>query len=507
MRKIHSTVRLFFEAGLSIRAIARTLRVSPSTVGDYIRRAKVAGLSWPLPEGLDERALEARLFPGAAVPAPAQRAMPDWAHVHAELRRKGVTLSLLWQEDKGEHPEGLQYSQFCERYRAFRQGVDVVMRHNHRAGEKLFVDYAGHTVPIVDRESGARREAQVFVAVLGASSYTYAEATWAQTLPDWCASHVRTLRFLGGVPECVVPDNLRSAVSRAHRYEPDLNPTYADLAEHYGFVVMPARVRRPRDKAKVEVAVQLVERWILAALRHRTFFSLAELNRAIAELLARLNERPFHKLPGSRRSAFESTDRPALRPLPAEPYVFAQWKKVRVHLDSHVELDRHDYSVPHPLVGRPLLARYTAHTIELLDRGQRIASHRRSHQPGRHTTVPEHMPESHRRFAQQYSPERFSRWAESIGPATAALIADILHARRHPEHSYRSCLGILRLAKTYSNPRLEAAAQRALTLGSPSVRSIESILKHRLDERALNEAHERPLPADHDNIRGPSYFH
>ena len=507
MRKIHTTVRLFFEAGLSIRAIARTLGVSPSTVGDYIRRAKVAGLSWPLPEGMDERALEARLFPGAGVPAPAQRAMPDWAHVHTELRRKGVTLSLLWQEYKAEHPDGIQYSQFCERYRAFRQGVDVVMRQSHRAGEKLFVDYAGHTVPVVDRESGELREAQVFVAVLGASSYTYAEATWTQGLPDWCASHVRTLQFLGGVPELVVPDNLRSAVSRAHRYEPDLNPTYADLAEHYGFAVIPARVRRPRDKAKAEVAVQLVERWVLAALRHRTFFSLAELNRAIAELLARLNERPFHKLPGSRRSAFESIDRPALRALPAQPYVFAQWKKVRVHLDYHIELDRHYYSVPHHLVGRPLLARYTAHTVELLDRGQRIASHRRSHHPGRHTTVPEHMPEPHRRFAQQWSPERFSRWAESIGPATTALITDILHARRHPEHSYRACLGILRLAKSYSNPRLEAAAQRALTLGSRSVRSIESILKHRLDEQAPNDTLELPLPADHDNIRGPSYFH
>ena len=524
MRKIHTTLRLFFEAGLSIRAVARTLRVSPEVpakagMGEYLRRAQVAGLSWPLPEGMDERALEARLFPGAGVPAPARRAMPDWAHVHTELRRKGVTLSLLWQEYKAEHPDGIHYSRFCERYRAFRQHLDGVMRQSHRAGEKLFVDYAGHTAPVVDRESGELHQAQVFVAVLGASSYTYAEATWTQTLPDWCASHVRTLQFLGGVPECVVPDNLRSAVSRAHppaKAGADLNPTYADLAEHYGFVVIPARVRRPRDKAKAEVAVQLVERWILAALRHRTFFSLAELNRAIAGLLGRLNERPFHKLPGSRRSAFESIDRPALRALPPEPYVFAQWKKVRVHVDSHIELDRHYYSVPHPLAGRPLLARYTAHTVELLDRGQRVASHRRSHQPGRHTTLPEHMPEPHRRFAQQWSPERFSRWAESIGPATAALITDVLHARRHPEHSYRACLGILRLAKTYSHPRLEAAAQRALTLGTRSVRSIESIprfrhsgagLKHRLDEQAPNDPPELPLPADHDNLRAPSYFH
>ena len=331
MRQILTILRLFFETGLSIRATARTLRVSPEVpakagMGDSLRRAKVAGLSWPLPEGMDERTLEARLFPGAGVPAPAQHAMPDWAHAHTELRRKGVTLSLLWQEYKAEHPDGIQYSQFCERYRALRQGVDVVMRHSHRADEKLFVDCAGHTAPVVDCESGELRQAQVFVAVLGASSYTYAEATWTQGLPDWCTSHVRTLQFLGGVPECVVPDNLRSAVSQAHRYEPDLNPTYAG----------------PR-MGESGAGVQIVERWTLAAL------------------LARLNERPFHKLPGSRRSVFELIDRPALRALPAQPYGFAQWKKIRVHLDYHIEFDRHYYSVPHP-PGRAPYHRPRAHT-------------------------------------------------------------------------------------------------------------------------------------------------
>ena len=507
MRKIQRVLRLFFEAGLSIRAIARSVQASPSTVGDYIRRAKTAGLSWPLPEALDEPALEARLFPVAPVEPDVERAIPDWAQVHTERRRKGVTLALLWQEYKAEHPEGLQYSQFCERYRVWRQRLDVVMRQTHRAGERLFVDYAGQCVPVVERATGELREAQVFVAVLGASSYTFAEATWTQALPDWCASHVRALSFLQGVPEIVVPDNLRSAVTRPHRYEPDTHPTYTELAEHYGFAIVPARVRRPRDKAKAEVGVQVVERWILAALRHRTFFSLAELNEAIAERLEWLNARPFRKLPGSRRSAFESIDRPALRPLPADAYVFAQWKKVRVHVDYHIELERHYYSVPHALVGRQLHARYTERTVELFHRGQRVASHVRSHLPGRHTTVAEHMPEKHRRFAQQWSPERFSRWANKIGPATAALITEVLHARRHPEQSYRACLGILRLAKTYSDARLEAAAQRALTLGARSVRSVESILKHRLDETPLDEAPEPPLPGDHDNLRGPSYFH
>ena len=404
-------------------------------------------------------------------------------------------------------PEGLQYSQFCERYRRWRARLDVVMRQSHRAGEKLFVDYAGQSVSIVDPTTGEVRKAQIFVAVLGASSYTFAEATWTQALPDWCASHVRALNFFNGVPEIVVPDNLRSAITRPHRYEPDAHPTYTDLAEHYGFAIVPARVRRPRDKAKAEVGVQLIERWVLAALRHRVFFSITELNEAIAERLEWLNARPFRKLPGSRRSAFESIDRPALRPLPAEPYVFAQWKKVRVHIDYHIELERHYYSVPHALVGRQLHARYTERTVELFHRAQRVASHVRSHLLGRHTTVAEHMPEKHRRFAQQWSPERFSRWAEAIGPATAALITQVLHARRHPEQTYRSCLGILRLAKTYSDARLEAAAQRALAVGAHSVRSVESILKHRLDETPLHEAPESPLPDDHDNLRDPSYFH
>ena len=506
MRKIHLILRLFFEARLSIRAIARSTHASPATVGDYIRRAKAAGLSWPVPDELDERALEARLFPRPAAPK-STTPLPDWPHVHTELRRKGVTLSLLWQEYKAEHPDGLQYSWFCQRYRDWSGRVDLVMRQTHRAGEKLFVDYAGHTVAVVQRNTGEVREAQIFVAVLGASNYTFAEATWTQSLPDWCASHVRALRFIGGVPELVVPDNLRSAVTRPHRYEPDNNPTYTDLAEHYGFAILPARVRRPRDKAKVEAGVLLVERWILAALRNRTFFSLDELNQVLSELLERLNGRAFQKLPGCRRSAFESIDRPALRALPGTPYEFAQWKKVRVHIDYHIELERHYYSVPHALVGKQLHARYSAHTVECFHRGERVASHRRAHTKGAHTTVAEHMPEKHRRFAEQFSPARFAKWAETIGPGTAALIARVLQARRHPEQSYRSCLGILRLAKTYSDARLEAAAQRALILGSHSVRSVESILKHRLDEHALHEQHEMNLPTDHDNIRGPDYYH
>jgi len=506
MRKVHLVLRLHFAAEMSIRAIARSINASPSTVGDYIRRARLAGLSWPLPEGMDERALEARLFP----PTPsAERArpLPDWAYVHRELKRKGVTLALLWEEYKAAHPEdGLQYSWFCDCYRAWARQVDVVMRQHHRAGEKLFVDYAGDTVAVIERRTGEVRQAQIFVAVLGASNYTFAEATWTQSLSDWCASHVRALSFFGGSSELVVPDNLRAAVSAAHRYEPELNPTYQDLAEHYGFAIVPARVRRARDKAKVETGVLLVERWILAALRNRRFFSLAELNGAIAELLERLNARAFRKLPGSRRTLFESLDKPLLRPLPSVPYEFAQWKKVRVNLDYHVELERHYYSVPYTLARKELHLRYTAQTVECFYRGERVASHVRSNLPGRHTTVAEHMPEQHRRMG-EWSPERFIRWAETIGPATGALIAGVLAARRHPEQSYRTCLGILRLAKGYGQGRLEAAAQRALVIGAQSVRSLESILKHRLDEQPLEAEQASLLPEEHENLRGPSYFH
>ena len=503
MRKVREVLRLYFAAKLSIRAIARSLGSSPSTVGEYLRRAKVAGLSWPLPASLDEAGLERRLFP--APPSPrAARPLPDWSRLHRELRRKGVTLSLLWEEYKAVHPEGLQYSRFCEQYRSWAARVDLVMRQEHRAGEKLFVDYAGQTAAVVDPETGAVRAAQVFVAVLGASSYTFAEATWTQTLADWTASHVRAFEFFGGCPEIVVPDNLRSGVRRAHRYEPDLNPTYSDLARHYGVAVLPARVRRPRDKAKAEVAVQVVERWILAALRHRTFFSLAELNMAVTALLERLNTRPFRKLEGSRRAQFERLDRPALRPLPASPYVFAEWKTVRVHIDYHVEVGGHYYSVPHALVRRQLDARVTARTVECFHRGQRVASHVRSARRGRHTTAPEHMPEQHRQMG-EWPPERFLRQAGRIGPSTAALVAAVLKARRHPQQAFRSCLGLLRLAKCHGDARMEAAAARALAIGSYSYRSVESILKHRLDEAGAAPT-EPAAPVEHDNLRGPLYY-
>ena len=504
MRKIRDVLRLKFDCGLADRQIAKSVGLARSSVGEYVRRFQAAGLVWPLSAALPDAELEACLFPALPSVPGQRRPLPDWSWVHQELRRKGVTLMLLWQEYKATYPEGLQYSRFCDSYQAWRGQRDLVMRQTHRAGEKLFVDFCGQTAAIVDRQSGEIRPVQVFVAVLGASNYTYAEAVASQGLADWIGAHVRAFAFLQGVPAVVVPDNLASGVNKACRYEPDLNATYAEMAAHYGVAVVPARVRKPRDKAKVEAGVLLVERWILARLRHQLFGSLTTLNRAIATLVAELNARPFKKLPGCRRSAFETIDRPALQPLPAVPYEFASWKQAKVHVDYHVEVEGHYYSVPHPLVGRKVDLRYTATTVEVFHRGQRVASHPKIEQRGRHSTVDSHMP-PHHRFA-RWSPERLRRWAEQSGPATAQLIEAILLTRRHPEQGYRSCLGILRLGERFGQPRLEAACERALAINARSYRSVESILTHGLDAQPLTA--EEPRPAvTHANLRGPTYFH
>ncbi len=415
-------------------------------------------------------------------------------------------MALLWQEYRLTHPQGFQYSWFCEHYRLWAAKVDVVMRQEHRAGEKLFVAYAGQTVPVIDRQTGEIRQTQIFVAVLGASSYTFAEATWSQKLPDWLGSHVRCFAFLGGTSQILIPDNLRSGVTKAHRYEPDINPSYRDLAEHYSVAVLPARSRKPRDKAKVEVGVQVVERWILAVLRNRQFFSLGELNTAIGLLLDRLNQKPFKKLPGSRRSAFETIDRPALQALPEHPYVYAEWKKVRVHIDYHVEVDGHYYSVPYQLVKHQLEVRLTAQTVECFHASQRVASHLRSPHKGRHTTQTDHMPKSHREHA-EWTPQRLIHWAEQTGSNTAGVIAHILERRIHPQHGFRACLGILRLGKQHGEERLEAACQRALALGACSYKSLESILRQGLERLPLAQQNLPLLPDEHINLRGPGYYH
>jgi transposase len=507
MRCVREILRLRAEE-LSDRAIARSTGLARSTVREYVGRTKAAGLAWPLPPELSDTALEALLFGRTGVaPGTRRKPEPDWASLHRELRRPGVTLMLLWQEYRATQPEGYGYSRFCELYEGWEGRLSPTMRQVHPAGERLFVDYAGQTVELIDGTTGEVHRAQVFVAVLGASSYTYAEATLTQTLPDWIGAHGRALAFFGGVPRQIVPDNPKVGVLRANWYEPGLNPTYQDFATHYGTAILPARARRPRDKAKVEVGVQVVERWILARLRHQRFFSLAELNGAIRTLLDALNSRPMRRLGVSRRQLFEELDRPALAALPAEPYVYAEWRQRRVGLDYHVDIDGHYYSVPHRLLRQQVEARITERTVELFHKGQRVACHLLGGARGRHTTVADHMPSSHRRHA-GWTHERLLHEAAAIGPDTVTLVGVILRSRPHPEQGFRACLGILRLARHYGTDRLEAACRRGLEIGARSYGSINSILDKGLDRQPLPRASQAPeLPLDHPNIRGSRYYH
>jgi transposase len=504
MRKVRDVLRLS-AAGLSKRKIAASLGMSATAARDCIWRARRAGLAWPLPADLTDAELECRLYPPSTVAASDRRPQPEWAAVHRELRRPGVTLQLLWEEHRVVHPDGYGYSRYCELYRAWAVRLSPTMRQSHVAGERMFVDYAGTTLEVIDPSTGEVMTAQLFVAALGASSYTYAEATWTQGLSDWIGSHTRTFAFIGGAPATVVSDNLRSGITKACFYEPAVNRTYAEMAAHYNTAIVPARPYRARDKAKVEVAVQIATRFIIAKLRNRRFFSLAALNEAIAELVAQINTRASRHLGASRRTLFDDLERSALKPLPAEPYVFAEWKECRVGLDYHVEIDKHYYSVPHQLLREKVWARITARTIEVFHRGKRVAAHVRSSSNRKHTTVREHMPSSHRRYA-DWTPEGIRRHAGEIGRNTSALVEIILRERTHPEQGFRACVGILRLAKTYGRERLEAACSRALEIGARSYSSVNSILKNNLDRQ-------RPaMPADgpaiaHDNIRGPTYFH
>jgi transposase len=506
MRKIREVLRLSWGQYRSIREVAVSCSLARSTVKEYLRRAEEAGLAWPLPD-VDDASLEKMLFPPPVEAAPGGKPLPDWDYLDKELRkRRGVTRFLLWQEYRSANPEGYAYSMFCDLFREWRGLQELSMRQEHRAGEKVFVDYAGQTIAIVDPATGEVRDAQVFLGVMGASSFAYCEATWSQGLSDWIGSHVRMLSFFGGCPEIIVPDNLKSGVKDPHLYEPELNPTYLEFARHYGLAVIPARKGHPKDKAKVESGVRTVGNWILARLRNRTFFSLAEANDSIHALLLEYNDRAFQKRPGSRRSLFEELDKPALSPLPAVRYEFAEWHKVRPHIDYHVRIEQHHYSVPYQVRKRELDARVTATTVEVFHKNLRVASHPRSHRKGAHTTVREHMPEAHRQYA-EWTPERLLGWAEKIGPNTRQLIEGVMEARAHPQQAFRSCLGILRLAKTHADARLEAACRRALALGSLSYRSIEAILKNGLDQQPLEFPQPDAMPRiEHQNIRGGNYY-
>jgi transposase len=492
--------------GVSERQIAATVGIGRSTVGEYLRRAAVIGITWPVPEGLDDGELERRLFTAPTFDEPQLRAQPDWNYIHKELKRRSVTLLLLWQEYRTAHTDGYGYSRFCDLYRGWCQTISPTMRQAHGPAEKLFVDYAGDTVAVFDSATGMERRAHIFVAVLGASNYTYAEARWSEGLADWIGAHVNALAMIGGVPKSIVCDNLKAGVTAACRYEPGINRTYQEMAEHYGTAILPARPRKPRDKAKVEVAVQIVQRFVLAKLRNVRFFSISELNIAVRQIVGDLNAKIMRKIGVSRNGLLKEIDQPALKPLPTTPYQYAEWKKCRVAPDYHVEIDGHYYSVPSRLIKQELDARITDTTIEIMHKGARVASHARSYVRNRHTTIPEHMPSSHRRYA-YWTPERMRRDAAKIGPATIALVEAIMKAKPHPEQGFRACLGIVRLAKSFGAARVEAACQRGNDIGATTYGSIKSILDNGLDKAYANETSPEAAPIQHANIRGTGYYH
>ncbi|HPV04892.1 MAG TPA: IS21 family transposase [Myxococcota bacterium] len=506
MRKIREVVRLH-AAGISQREIGRVTGVSASTVGDLLGRVVVAGLTWPLSEDIDDEQLETLLYPanpcgrGKIVP-------PDWSYIHRELRRKHMTLMLLWQEYKVAHPEdGYQYSHFCEKYQRFAKKADVSMRQVHVAGEKAFVDWSGDGITITDPVTGKERRAGVFVGVLGASDYTYVEAASSEGLRDWIQSHIHMYEHFGGVPALTIPDNTKTAVTAPDRYEPELQATYLDMARHYGTAVLPARVRKPKDKAKVECAVLLVQRWILAPLRNHRFFSLEEANDAIWRCMDELNAAPFQKMDGSRLELWETLDRPALKPLPPTRYEYAEWRRCKVNMDYHLEVDKHLYSVPYQLKHEHVDVRVTQTTVEIFFNGERKCTHPRSLGHG-FTTEPAHMPKAHQEYA-DFTPSRIMSWASETGPNTVKVVETIIARRDHPEQGYRSCLGIMRLGRTYGKERVEAACGRAVVLGAYGYRHISSMLKSGMDGQPLpgaNTERKTSAPADHANIRGPGYY-
>lgn len=505
MRQLRYMLRLHHD-GVSARAIGRALGVARSTIQDNLRRAQASGIAWPLPAELTDDILEQRLFARAGMKTGLRRrSEPDWGTLARELKRPGVSLMVLWEEYRQSEPDGYGYSRFCDLFREFERRLSPVMRQHHVAGDKVFVDYSGKRIAIVDPGTGVVRDAEIFVGVLGASSYTYAEASFTQTLPDWIGAHVRMFRFFGGVPRLIVPDNLKSGVHKASFYDPEINRSYGMMAAHYGVGVLPARPRKPRDKAKVESGVRFAQSYILGRLRHQTFFSLAECNTAIAGCLDRMNAHVMRRLGVSRRDLFERIERPALRALPAQEYEYAEWRLARVGLDYHVEVEGFFYSVPHAFIRAEVDVRVTARTVEVFHRGRRIAAHVRRYGGRRHGTDPEHMPSSHRRYA-EWTPDRFRRWARTIGPNTEALVTAVLMHRPHPEQGFRTCLGILRLYRGIEPARAEAVSARALEIGAMNYRSVASILANNLDRVATRQGRAEPTLFDHPNVRGPRYF-
>jgi transposase len=504
MRHVRDVMRLKFDCKMGKRPIAKSLGISRNTISLILARFQKAGLLWPLPPQMTDEKLENLLFPISPPESP--KPLPDWKVVHQELqdhKRLNLTLNQLWIEYKANHPDGYQYSAFCQFYNDWLSRRDLVMRQSHKAGDKVFVDYADGLF-ITHPQTGEKTLTQLFVTVWGASTFTYAEASSSQTLPDWIGAHTRAFTYFGVVPRLLVPDNLKSGVVKSCLYEPTLNASYQDMADHYGTAVLPARPRKPRDKAKVENGVLIAKRWILSVLRHRLFYSLADMNVAIRQLLDQINDRPLRKIKSSRRQLFNQMDRPAALPLPARPYEFAEWKRAKVTIDYHIDIDSHAYSVPYQLVGEFVDTKLTATTVEILFKGQRIVAHPRSTLKGGHTTTPAHRPIDHQKHA-EWSPSRLRDWAVQIGPHTVTLIQALFDSKAHPDQGYRSVLGIMRLEKSVGKNRLEAATERALTYRLTSYSSVRSILRNNLDQLPLRPPDTLAMPL-HDNIRGQNYY-
>lgn len=507
MAQIREILRLKWQLGKSHRDAAKSLGISAGAVGGTVSRAKHAKLCWEEVQELSDEELQIRLY-GSPRSRGGERPMPDLAKIDIELRRVGVTLELLHMEYLQEHPDGYQYSWFCQLHREWRKSRALTMRQPHKAGAKMFVDYSGKKPRIIDRKTGESEPVELFVAVLGASNKTYAEATKTQSIPDWISSHIHALEYYGGAPGAVVPDQLKSGVTQPCRYEPGIQRTYQEMAKHYDTAVIPARPAKPRDKAKVEGAVLIAQRWILARIRNEQFFSLEELNVRIWELLEEFNQRPMRGYGGiTRQQLFDDIERDALKPLPAERFVYAEWKTARVNMDYHVTVDKHHYSVPYHLARESVEVRMSAMTIEVFYKGKRVVSHVRRNEPGGHTTDIAHMPKAHREHL-EWTPSRLVQWGSEIGPSTEALVSAILADRPHPEQGYRACLGLLRLETRHGAERLEAACSRAFRVGIRSYRRVASILAHKLDGAPLPDEPQEPSPQPaHENVRGADYYH
>lgn len=505
MKQIKELCRLHLVHKLTRRAIARACCMSASTAQGYIQRLDSLGLDWSRLEAMGQEELEGLLRGRRPKEKAAAKPEPDLQYIAREMKKPGVTLQLLWEEYRESHPDGYGRTQFYGLCRDWMKDTWPTMRLQHKAGDKMFVDFSGVKASYRDPATGQVIEAELYVAVLGASSYTFACAVASQKVPDFIGATIKALEFFGGAPNCVVIDNLKSGVTHACYWDPEINQAFAEMARHYGVVVLPTRVSKPKDKAKVESGVLNAQRRILAALRNREFFNLQELNAAISQEVTKLNARPMQVTGRSRRELFEELEKAQLKALPPVRFSISQWKKAKVHIDYHVDVEKTYYSVPYGLIGKIVEIQYDQRTVQIYCNGKRVAAHPRTVRPGQYVTDSAHMPHEHRYYL-EWTPERIQKWGATIGPHTRDLIEKIMQSKAHPEHAFRGCLGIIRLASPYTPQRVEQACYRALQLGAYSFRSVKSMLEKGLDKIVPFDLPQRSETIDHENLRGESYY-